>query len=446
MTIAENELVGIDISGGKNNVARETELPKGSARELLNADLSNSGGISRRQGYTKVYDAGSDSVHSLFSSKLHTVFVQAASLRKLNQDYTATVLSSGIDPNLYMSYAEVNNRIYFSNGVDTGVVNEDGTTSEWGVESPSGQPLLTLNPDGALWEGTYQVAITFVDDNGEESGATLTATIDVPAGNGITCSLFPNSEYASYINIYLTAPNGTVPYHRAQVPMAATTVNLLSNPDGYGKALETQFLDKMPPGHIVRYFKGRMWVAVDDLLIFSPAFRYGLYDPRYTYFRFPSKITIVQPVQDGVYVVSDQTYFLSGTEPEKMEQAVVYSDGAVEGTGESVPPTMIAEDKFDELPDYLAFWYSTNGAVLGLPGGQVQTITEDKLDIPVFGRGATLLRNENGIRQLITSLTNRGSSSGFGASDSAIAEVRRNGVLVSDFYPVDSWAAGEHCT
>jgi hypothetical protein len=249
------------------------------------------------------------------------------------------------------------------------------------------------------------------------------------------------------MNIYLTAPNGTVLHRRAQVPVVGTAeVNFLSNPDKYGNVLETQFMEQMPAGQIVRYFKGRMWVATGNMLVFSPALRYGLYDPRHTYFQFPSDITVVQPVQDGVYVVSDQTYFLSGSDPMQMDQRVVYSDGGVAGTGINVPPTMIKEDQFDNLPDYLAFWYSTNGAVLGLPGGQVQTITEDKMDIPEFGRGATLLRNQDGLRQLVTSLSTRGSASGFGASDVATAEIRRNGVLISDFYPVDSWAAGEHCT
>ena len=443
--IEEKGLVDLDFSAGKNSVAPETELPKASARELLNVDLSNSGRLSRRRGYTKIYDAGSNAVHSLFSSQLHTLFVEGGSLKKLNSDYTATALGS-VDPNSYMSYAEVNRKTYFTNGVDTGVVLEDGTVAPWGVKEPTGQPLLTLNSSGGLWEGTYQVAITFVDANGEESGSALADTIDVPAGYGITCSLFPNSEEASNINIYLTAPNGTVLHHRAQVPVGTVSVNFLSNPDSYGKQLETQFMERMPAGQIVRYFKGRMWVAVGDMLIFSPALRYGLYDPRHTYFRFPADITIVQPVQDGVYVVSDQTYFLSGSDPMQMDQRVVYSDGGVAGTGLNVPPTMIKEDQFDELPDYLAFWYSTNGAVLGLPGGQVQTITEDRVDIPEFGRGATLLRNQDGIRQLVTSLSTRGSASGFGASDVATAEIRRNGVLISDFYPVDSWAAGEHCT
>jgi hypothetical protein len=443
--IEEKELVELSFKQGKNNVAPETEQPSDSARELLNVDLSNSGGVSLRRGYEKVYDAGSDSVHSLFSSKKHTVFVQGSNLMELNTDYTANALIA-VDPNSMMSYAEINNRIYFSNGVDTGVVNEDGTMSEWGVKSPSGQPLLTLNPLGDLWAGTYQVAITFVAADGEESGAALADTIEVPAGNGITCSLFPTDPDAAFINIYLTAPNGTTLYHRAKVPMGTVNVDFITNPPNYGKQLETQFMEQMPPGHIVRYFKGHMWVAIDDVLVFSQPLRYGLYDPRHDYFRFPSKITIVQRVEDGVYVVADQTYFLAGNDPKQMQQRVVYSEGAVEETGLNVPPTMIKEDQFDTIPDYLAFWYSVKGAVLGLPGGQVQTITEDRMDIPEFGYGASLLRNERGIRQLVTSLSNRGNASGFGASDHATAEVRRNGVLISDFYPVDGWSGGPHCT
>ena len=432
--LREKDLVTLTFPRGKNTVAKETDLPKGSARELLNVDLSNSGKPSRRRGFASVYSAAG--IHSLFSTKPYTFFCEGTSLMRLLPNFTATSVRTGLDPSVGLSYAEVDGRVYYANGSQKGVITEEAVSAEWGVEAPVGQPILSATAAGGLNAATYQVAITYVSSSGEESGTGRAALLELVAAGGILISNIPQSS-ADSCNIYVGPADGNTLYLVKNVPMGTTSTTVQSRINS-SKMLETQFMEEVPAGHIVRYYKGRMWMAVGDLLVFTMPLRYGLYDPRHTYFRFPEKISIVQPVENGIYVVSgNKTYFLSGTKPADMSQSVVYHQGGVEGTGMAVPPEALdSEDEDNDLEvegvgEHVAYWFSTTGAVIGLPGGVVKPLTEDRVAADEYGSGATFLREEGDIRQLITALTNKGEGSGFGATDSASAEVVKNGVVLT---------------
>ena len=90
---------------GVNNVAPETELPKGSLREALNVDLSDNGKPKRRKGFTQVY-AGD--VTSLYSANGLTLFSESGSLNRLFPDYSNIDLSIPVKPDTHVSYATVN--------------------------------------------------------------------------------------------------------------------------------------------------------------------------------------------------------------------------------------------------------------------------------------------------------------------------------------------------
>lgn len=423
MPLADEQLVTLGFGLGKDNVAPETDVPEGAVREALNVDIDKAGGPSRRPGYTSIYSGVN--IHSLYSHDDMVLFVEDGVLNVLNPDYTATAVRSALDNSRLMSYDAVNGMIYYSNSIQTGIVDQSGVNHVFGVPSPASLPTLSESVFGAMPAGTYQVAITLEDaDTGEESGTGRAGTITISEGSGIQIDDIPT--LAGYdTRVYVSPPDGDVLYHHVTLASGVTSGVVTTTIEG--RALETQFMDKMPAGHIVRYYKGRMWTAVGSTLIFSIAMRFGLYDPRHTYFQFPERITIVQPVQDGIFVVADKTYFLAGADPASMQQAVVYEYGGIEGTGQSVSPKAF---NLDSIPDEVAFWYATTGAVLGLPSGQINPIMEDRLAIPAYDSGSTLLRESDGMRQMITALTNKGDSTGFGASDSAVAEVRQNGVII----------------
>ena len=62
---------------------------------------------------------------------------------------------------------------------------------------------------------------------------------------------------------------------------------------------------------------------------------------------------------------------------------------------------------------------------VGLPGGEIRQLTQDRLAVPDFSSGAILAREKEGMRHLVSVLKQPGENA-LGASDSVVAEIRRN--------------------
>ena len=420
--LGETQEGRVGFARGKDTVSPEAALPAGSLREAKNVDLDRAGRVRRRPGFTRRY-AGSG-IHSLWGDGARVLFVEGGALKRLLPDWSAKTLHTGLAPDRLLSYEAVNGEVWWSNGEASGRVGADDAVRPWGVPAPSGQPLLAPLTYGGLDAGTYQVAVTFARADGEESGTGLAAVVDVPQGGGIALSAIPQGA-ADRIRLYASPPNGEALLLHGELPMGTTAVVLARTIRG--RRLETQFSEPLPAGQIVRHANGRLWVAVERVLCCSLAFRYALYRPHQDYFLFPARITVLEPVADGLFVVADATYFLAGAAPEQMALRTVDDAGAVEGTAVRIQARHVGV----EAPGEVAYWLGTRGAVLGLPGGGLKPVTEDRVALPAYAAGATFFREREGIRQLVTTVREPGPSSGFGVTDAVTVEVRRNGVLLT---------------
>lgn len=401
-------------------MAAETELPEGALREALNVDLSDAGKPRRRAGYTKVY---ADTLcHSVFTVPGMTVFVANGVLKRLNPDYTVTELQAGLDPQRFVSYDFVDGVLYWMNGAQAGRVLPSGTAAPWWVPGPAGEPLVAASSVGGLDAGSYQVAVTFEDAGGRESGAGLATVVSVPAGGGISLASIPQGD-ADTVNVYLSAANGHTLYLHRALPMGLTSAHL--GVGVRGRPLETQFLDPLPSGQILRHFYGRMLSAAGSTLFYSEAFRPGLCRLSRNYLQYPEPITVVQPVVDGVFVVADKTYFVQALGTPEQAQATVDDTGGVLGTGLRVDASYF---NLQEVSGDIGCWFGAEGLVLGLPGGQVLRMTEGRLALDAYGRGASLARRKDGIQQVLTAV--QGQASGFAAAELVVDEVRRNGITI----------------
>ena len=107
---------------GKNNVADPSRiLPSGGTSflpECLDADIDNELMAHRRKGFAEPCLPGS-AVHSLWSNGEICLFVQGADLKRLNPDYTATTILSGVGP-ARMVYVDVAGNVYLTNGTIIG--------------------------------------------------------------------------------------------------------------------------------------------------------------------------------------------------------------------------------------------------------------------------------------------------------------------------------------
>jgi len=409
-------------TAGVNNIDGETDVPKDALRESVNVDITRSGSLKRRSGYTQL-QAMTNS-HSLYPLGSNSVlYVEGSDLKTIPLDNleeaTPTTLDTVTDQ---LAYASVLGTVYYTDNVKIARVLSNGTQKLAWVPNPAGNPTV-VDAGGSLIHGKYQVAITNIGSDGEESGTDIAVPVTVTSG-GITLTNIPQTADAQAVRVYLTTVGGDTFYAQYDVPMGTTTFTMTSMKAS--RALETQWADAMPAGQALCYHYGRLYVAVGNMLVFSEALRYGLTRLMDNYLPFGSDIKVVMSHTTGMFIVADKTYFIPGSDPDNAQLREVYPHSAVAGTGAYVPASILGL----ESPGTAPYWFSDNGAVVGTDNGEVLPLMEKKVSVGQYETGATLYREEDGMRSLITSLQETEQPSILVATDSVSFELRRNGIPV----------------
>src|SRR5574337_526658 len=293
--IPDKNTVRVQAFGGMDNRTPETRLAPELLRQLVNLEVVR-GKLRLRKGYACV--AALTAPHSLWSDGARA-FCAAGTLHQFD-GATATDLSQPIvGP---ASFETLNGETYFSDGRSTGIIQADGSIRSWGLDSPP-VPDLTASASGGLYAGQYQVALTYLMQSGEESGAGLAAAVQVAAGGGIVVRL-PTEvpEEAATVAVYVSEANGST--LRLAMGVIAGQTTAVIGTGSRGRELKTQFLAKMPPGTIVRAAHGRIWSVLGDTVTASEPLRYGLTDAQAGWLRWPEPITLFEPVDTGFFIGS----------------------------------------------------------------------------------------------------------------------------------------------
>lgn len=373
-------------------------------RNAVNVDLTNSGTLQRRKG-TVLMQQGTD-CHSLWSEAPDTLYVDGTDL----YSYPRTSLRNGLTPGMRCSYAHApGGEIYWSNGVVLERI-AAGVCGPATVPVPNPAPMVMPSLGGGLKAGYYTVAVTAVGPDGEESGATWPVQVRVPDSGRIEVTNLPGS----LVNIYVSPLNGDVLLLAVQTTATSYIFPLLGT---LGVQCQTIGLREMPPGQVVRWFNQRLLVASDDVLYYGEPASNALFKPMKGYIQFPDRITVVEPCQNGVYVVADQTYWLAGTDIAEAEVVPVLPYGAVEGTGGRTPK------------DNTVWWFSQRGAVVGDESGKVTNLQEETVSVEQAQAGATLYREQDGMRQLVSSLRGGDTSAAAAASWASAEVIRKENML-----------------
>jgi hypothetical protein len=258
-----------------------------------NVVLDKTGRVSRRGGQTQLNAAAT---HSLWSDREQLAFcVQGTSLKRIGTDYSLTTLRT-VTANAYMHYVKVNDNVYFSNGIDTGVF-DNGATRTWGLTVPP-LPVVAVGV-GNMPAGRYQFVSTYVRADGQESGARMAGQITVPDNSSLIFTLVAPTGLRTviYHNVYITTPNGELLYLALTVPVASTTAVYANDTTELNYDLKTQFLGPPPAGQLVGYYSGRMLVAVEDRIHYSEPLAYELFDLR-RYIPLNGRVTLVAQMED----------------------------------------------------------------------------------------------------------------------------------------------------
>lgn len=402
---------------GIDMLSNETSLPKGAVRTATNIDLDKYGNFSRRTGYTAVA-SGSD-YHSMWAAPQRQEMYGAYGA----QLFRVRTFTSFTKDNIYVlrsadpvEWSEHNSSVFFSNRTTCGWIPTGSVVPRaLGVPTPS-TPNLVVSTTGGMGVGNYTVAISLVDDRGEESALSRYARTKLDAQGGILLTGLPVvSGYK--MRVYITEPNGENMYLALEVPAGLS--QYLVGQHAMIQRAPHAYLRPMPPGEFCRAYGARVYTAVGDTLNFSEPFRLGLNHPSRGYIQFGDPITFIEPLRGGIYVgAGSRVFFLAG-DPSNATQRIVSTCRAAPHSSTIVPGEHFPQ-KLIGTTEPVALWLSTSGYTVGAPDGNVVELHPDRVRIPRDQSGRTTFVIRDGIKQAITPVDSS-VSAGYGtAIDSTV--------------------------
>ncbi len=362
-------------------------------RAASNAVISNAGTAKRRAGYTKKI-AGSD-CHSFWVDRTGVGFyVDETTLYRVTaagEGLARLALSTDLVRGRMLTYARVGTDIVFSDGVTNRCIGSDGERP-FGVPELQVQPTATASTGGALPAGVYQVCFAFANEQLELSGTTVAQMVEVFAGGKLAVTGLPTTwpRGVDTLIVYVSQPNAQIMFAELsiRVPTGAVTLSVLA---GSGEQATTYLQRALPPGRILRYFGTRLLVADGPLLWYSNVYSPALCSPSRSSVQFPAPITVIEPCDNGVFLVADQTYWLEG-DIESTTLKVVSPGTAVFGTGGQMPHTQ------------QCFWIGSKGLVIGDVGGQISLPQDENVAVNSAIAGASTVVEFDGQRHAVSTL------------------------------------------
>lgn len=191
---------------------------------------------------------------------------------------------------------------------------------------------------------------------------------------------------------------------------------------------DNAYYEVLPAGQLLAAHKGRLYVAENKNIWFSQPAQPDFMRTATNLFMWPSTIEMLQPVEGGIFVgTAHDITFIAGSNPFKTERISVYPHGVVPKAFARIPG-----EKFGMGTDYVPVWWCKDGVMLlGMPTGQIRQLTRDRLSAPEYGFGAVSMREREGISQIVSSLQKGGDANNMAATDTVVAEIRRNNITLN---------------
>jgi hypothetical protein len=288
------------------------------------------------------------------------------------------------------SFADLLDKVVVTTMAGCFTVNDADVLKPLGIDPP-GPPGVFVEASGGLDAGRYAFAASFLRGT-EESGLSFGQFVDIPAGGGALLNVHqPLDSTVTGVNIYRTTPNGDVFYLAATLPVGTTEYKL--GVGRLGRQSDTIYKTRIRGGHLVRHWRGRLLVARGRVLHFTEPMRYGVCDEREGFVQYSSKITLIEPVDTGVFVGSaDGVIFLDGDGPGKWVVRKVSSHAPVFGTGVAVDASEINEKVAEAGGNKgVALWQTEYGYAVGLSSGTVVMPQAPRLKLSPTKVGAVMV-------------------------------------------------------
>ena len=335
-------------SGGINNRAPRGRLPTSKqgmplfARNANNMVFDSEGSVFSRPGPEQVLSGSW--LRDGFSCAAGAYFRDGSTIKEFylnsqGQEAARDICSGVVGKRV--AWAHFNGKVFFSdNIIAKKIIN--GVCENWGTPLPVEAPLLSGS--STLGQGQVMACYSYLLDNGQESG---TSPVAISSFGRVVSNLkrSPDSRVAA-IRVYMTHPGNETFFLAATVLPSDTSVTVTSN---YVGNLQPPTRGKIPPpsGQLICEHAGRIYIAKGNVVYWSDPNAHDLFslgentngDPRWAAWQFASDITLMESVTGGMYVGSNGTFWIPGSDPYNAERRLVDDShpelGAIQRVAES---------------------------------------------------------------------------------------------------------------
>jgi hypothetical protein len=382
---------------GLRNRAQGERLAIDDLTEARNVDLSNDGQLSRRAGQSPLFIGSS---HSLYADASIACAVIGGTLYQITADLLTYPLLDGLADNAPLNYLRFDDRLYWGNGEQMGVI-ENGLVRSWGLPVPP-LPLASAIDGGSFSAGVVQYVLVWLRADGQASGATLAGRLTVAEGQGIAFALpLPTDPDIVTADLYLSPPNGKALYHAASLPAATRDYRVFNNGLSFSYPLATQFLQPAPVGHLLTEYKGRIYIATDGALQASQPFAPELFDARDFLIPDGSRIVLLEAVTGGLWIGTENgLYFATGDAPADLALSLKMTARAIPGAVARIDGAQVGDGSLNG--ETLLITTCRHGILQAGAGGELRALSSDRFVFEASGHGATLVRDLHGALQYLS--------------------------------------------
>lgn len=394
----ERPTISINAFAGLKTTDDSYEVGLDGLVTATNVDITRKNKIIRRKGFVQKLAA---TPSAAWSNDRTLLYQQGTVLYSVDSNYIATSVRTALSPSSRLTAHQIDKLVYWSNGIDTGVI-DNGTDRPLGIVAPS-IPQLTALGAGSLPAGTYQVAAAFVRADSFESGTLLPAaiiTVSSTYNSIIVTGLSSLDTSVVAVNYYITKGDGGVFFFVGQKPTGVDMT--ISQPaTHFSRPLKTLYGEPPFPFTCIDQFNGRMVFGSGNLLFFSDSFAYERVDLSKSFLPFNDRINMIGVVDDGLFVGTEkETVYLKGTNLDNFESKQVAPYGAVSNTRAYLDGAVVGSES--TITKKIPAWISTKGVCIGFPDGSMQNSTENTVTLPEGSTGASFFRQENGQNHFIS--------------------------------------------
>lgn len=381
----------IDRFKGLNNVSDSLRLSLGWLSVADNINITETGAIEKRPGYSRVRAGAFTGSYSTFDfSRMYVV--DGGSLQAISSiSMVPVTLKTGLSTK-EMFWTELNDQVFFNNGVDCGIILQDNTVIDWYWSEPVAPNIIAVT--GKLAAGSYQARITYTLPDGRETGASESAEITLGEGQAIQLSNI--QQIAGYrANVYIAPANSAV--YQFAGSTSSSSFGWNASPDNLGADLLTNMYDPIPLGSdVIQEWKGRIYAAQyvapenQSVIWFSQPMATHLFNLNSDYFMVPGHVLMFASTKAGLIIGTDtRIYAYDG---QRLEQIADYG---------VVPGQHCAKDG-----EQIIFW-TTRGVCKALP---FTNLTERQVSVaPGVQAGGTIV-SSGGQKRYVVALHQGGAA------------------------------------